>query len=65
MSKSLKIGTFIPAKLLNNQLASCSLINLDFLLPQTAQFDESIILPFFIFLTFGFLLSVFFLHFTT
>ena len=31
-------------KLLNNLLASCSLINLDFLLPQTTQFDETIIL---------------------
>ena len=53
---------FIP-KLLNNTLASCSLINFDFLQPQTAQFDESIVLPFFVFTTFGFLISVFFLHF--
>ena len=35
---------FIP-KIFNFPLASCSLINLDILLPQKAQFDESIILP--------------------
>ena len=55
-------GIFIP-KLLNNTLASCSLINFDLLQPETAQFDESIVLPFFVFTTFGFLISVFFLHF--
>ena len=55
----LKEGGFIP-KLLNNPLASCSLINFSFLLSHTAQFDKSIILPFFVFATFGFLLSVFF-----
>ena len=37
------------SKLLNNPLASCSLINLDFLLPQATKFDESIILSFFVF----------------
>ena len=42
---------FIP-KLLNNPLASCSLINLDFLLLQTVQFGISIILPFFVFYNF-------------
>ena len=30
MSKSLKIGTFIPVNLLNNPLSSCSLRNFDF-----------------------------------
>ena len=54
-------GVFIP-KLLNNLLASCSLINFDFLLSHTADFDKSIILLFFVLKTFGFLLSVFFLH---
>ena len=29
----------------NNLLASCSLINLNFLLPLTTRFDESILLP--------------------
>ena len=32
-------GAFIP-KLLNNPLASCCLINFDFLLSQTAHFDK-------------------------
>ena len=63
MSKSLRIGIFIPVNLLNNPLASCSLIKFDFLLLHTAHFDTSIILPFLVFKTFGFLLSVFFLHF--
>ena len=34
-------GVLIP-KLLNNPLASCSLINFDFLLSHTAHFDKSI-----------------------
>ena len=40
---------FIP-KLINNPLASCSLINFDFLLSHTAHFDKSIILLQFFFL---------------
>ena len=63
MGKSLRIGTFISVKLSHIPLASCSLINLDFLLLETAQFGVNIILPFFVFTTFGFLLYVFFLHF--
>ena len=35
-------GVFIP-KLLNNPLASHSLINLDFLLPHIAHFDNQFI----------------------
>ena len=50
-------------KLLNNPLPSCCLINFDFLLSHTAHFDKSIILPFFIPATFGFLFSTFFPHF--
>ena len=46
MGKSLRIGTFISFNLLNNPPASCSLKNFEFLLSQTTQFDESIILPF-------------------
>ena len=46
MGKQLRIGTLIPVDLLINPLASYSLINLDFLLPQTAHFDVNIILPF-------------------
>ena len=64
MSKSLRNGIFIPVKLLNNLfLASCSLINFSFLLLHTAHFDKSIIHPFLVLATLGFLLSVFFLHF--
>ena len=55
-------GVPIP-KLFNNQLASCALINLDFLLTETVQFSETIIFPFFVSLTFGFLFSAVLLHF--
>ena len=55
-------GVLIP-KLLSNPLAYCSLRNFDFLLLHTKHFDKSIILPFFVLTTFGFLLSVFVLHF--
>ena len=54
MGKSLRIGTFIPANLLNNPLASSSLINFDFLLSHTAHFDKSIILPFWLYWIFTF-----------
>ena len=50
-------------RLLNNHFASCSFINLDILLPHTANFDNNIGLPFFVFITFEFTLSVYFLHF--
>ena len=52
-------GVFI-SKLLNNPLASCCLINFDFLLSQSAHFDKSNILPFFVLVTFRILLSAFF-----
>ena len=54
----------LPVVLPNKNFAFSLLIKLDFLLLQTTHFDKSIILPFFVFTTFGFLLSVFFLHFT-
>ena len=50
-------------KLLNILLASCFLINLDFLLPHIAHFDNIFILPLLAFETLGFMFSVFFLHF--
>ena len=34
-------------RLINNPFASCSFINLDFLLPHTTHFDNYIVLPFF------------------
>ena len=52
---------FIP-KLLNNPLASCSLQNFQFLLLHTEHFVKSILLPFVVLTTFGFLLSIFFLQ---
>ena len=63
MGKSFRTGNLIPVNLLINPLASCFLINFNFLLSHTAHFDKSIILPFLVFTAFEFLLSVFFLHF--
>ena len=53
---------FIP-KLLNNPVASSSLINLAFLFPHATQFYKSIGFLFFVFATLRFLLSVFILCF--
>ena len=39
-------GVLIP-KLLNNPFASCSFMNLEFLLPHTAHLDNNKDLPFF------------------
>ena len=50
-------------KLLNNPFACYSLIILDFLLPHMTHFYNIIVLPLPVFKTFGFMLSVFFLHF--
>ena len=50
-------------RLLNNPFAYCFFINLDFLLPHTAHFDDNIVLPLLVFETLGFILSVFFLLF--
>ena len=47
------------AKLTIILLASFSLINLKFLLPETAQFDETTILTSFVFTTFGFNFCIF------
>ena len=55
-------GVLIP-NLLNNTFASCFLINLDFLLPHIAHFDNIIILPLLVLETCGFIFSVCFLHF--
>ena len=46
-------------KLLNIPLASCFLINLDFLLPHIAHFDNIIVLPLLVFETTGLTFSVF------
>ena len=55
-------GILIP-KLLNNPFASCSFINLDFLLPHTAHFDDRFNLPFLVSIVFASIFFVFLLHF--
>ena len=55
----------MPSKLLNNPLASYSLINylmIEFLLLITEHFNKRIILSFLVLTNFWFLFSVFFLH---
>ena len=62
MSPSIGIllnGVLVP-NLLNNPFASWCLINLDFLLPHIANFDNIITLPLIAFKTFGSMFSVFF-----
>ena len=54
---------FLRLKALNIPLASCFLLNLDFLLPHIAHFDNIIVLPLLVLETLGFILYVFFLHF--
>ena len=61
MGKRLRIGIFIPVKLVNNPLAAWSLINFNFFLLHTENFDKIIILPILVLTAFEFLLSVFFL----
>ena len=50
----------LRAKLHNNPLASCFLINLGFLLPQIAHFDNNIFLVLLVFETLWFMFFVFF-----
>ena len=50
------------SNLLNNPFASCFLMNLDFLLPHIAHFDNIIVPPLLVFETLGFMFSVYFLH---
>ena len=54
------INGVLRSKLLNILLASCFLTNIDFLLPYTAHFDNSIVLLLLVFETLGFMFSVFF-----
>ena len=51
------------SNLVNNPCGSCFLINLDFLLRHTKNFDKNIALLLLVFETLGFILSVFLLHF--
>ena len=61
-SGTLLKGVLIP-RLLNNHFAFSSFINLDFLLPHAAHVDDSITLPFLVFIIFASLFSAFLLHF--
>ena len=54
------LNSFLTPNLLNNPFASQFLINLDFLLPHIAHFDDIIVLPLLVFETLGFILSVIF-----
>ena len=58
-----KFNGVLRPRLLNNRFASCSFINLDFLLPHTAHFDDNIDLPFLVFNTLEFTFFLSFLHF--
>ena len=58
--KGTLLNRVIRLKLLNNHFAFCSFINLDFLLTDTANFDDNIALLFSVFETLEFILSVFF-----
>ena len=60
VGKSRRVGTFIPANLLNNPLNSSSLINFYFLLLHTAQFHININIPILVSTSFGILFSIFF-----
>ena len=61
-TKGLSLEGCFFSKVLNNPLASCCLIIFYFLPSHNVHFDKTIILPFFVVETFGFLLTVFFLH---
>ena len=57
------VNGVLRPKLLNIHFASCSFINLDFLLRHAIHFDDRIVLPFSRFSTFGSTFSVFSVHF--
>ena len=54
------LNAVLKPKLPNNTFASCFFMNLNFLLLDTAHFDDNIGLPFLVFNTFKFILFVFF-----
>ena len=60
LQKDFFLKSVLIPKLLNNPLASCCLINVDFVQSNTAHFDKSIILPVFVLATFGFYFKYFF-----
>ena len=55
------LNVVLRPKLLNISFASCSFLNLDFLLPHATHFDDSTVLPFLVFNIFGSTFSVYFL----
>ena len=56
------LNSFLTPNLLNNPFASQFLINLDFLLPHIAHFDNIVALPLLVPETLRFMFSVSFLH---
>ena len=56
------MGYVLIPKLLNNPFVFCFFINLGFLQPHITHFDDKIVLSLFVFITFEFTFSVFFLH---
>ena len=54
------LNSVLRPKLLNSPLASCFLINLDFLVLHIAHFDNIIVLPLVVFETLGLMFSVYF-----
>ena len=60
LNNGILLTSVLKPRLLNVTFASCSFINLDFLLPHLAHFDNSVVLPLLVFKTLGFILSVFF-----
>ena len=59
-NKGIRLKGVLIHQVLNNVLASRSLVNFDFVLVRTADFDKSIILLFLVFTTFSFSIFVFF-----
>ena len=62
-SNGILLNAVLIPKLLNNPFVSCSLINLDFLLPHIGHFGYSINLPVLVFTIFESIFFVFLLHF--
>ena len=60
----MSLNGILRPKLVSIPLASRFLINLDFLVPDKAHFDTTIVLLFLVFDTLGFMPFVFFLHFS-
>ena len=63
LNNGILLNGVLRPKLLNNPFASCSFINIFFLLPHTTHFDYNIVLPLLVFNTFEFTFPVSCLYF--